>query len=435
MKKLLLIALFASISFAGVAQKTNTTAVEKKLERSDKAIADERKAKNFNVWIDRANVLLEAATIYTSKLLADFPVAQVTGPSMLGEPTSIEEETVSGVVYSKYVYPKIDLFVNAQGNIAFWIAKEDLREDVLNLAYDALAKAKELNDKTFARNNKVKTLIENLTSEFSTVGRTNYMLGAPLVGAELFEGAFKTKELEGVFDTISLYFAGICYFEGGDFENAKKKFEHMISVGAYEDGMSYFYLAGSQEKLNETKEAIATYEAAFEKYPSNSSIMGGLINAYIASDENPEKLIELIKKAQEVDPSNVSLYLVEAQIWDKIGNKENAYAALNIAMEKDAQNTNARYNYAVFKIMESDAIVNEANKVDINDTKTYDAMMKQVEELRKESIVKLEECYALAPTDANFIDLLRQMYFVCRDYNDGEYQKKYDEFNAKHPAQ
>ncbi len=160
--------------------------------------------------------------------------------------------------------------------------------------------------------------------------------------------------------------------------------------------------------------------------------MGGLINAYINADRDPEEIIKLIHNAEELDPKNTSLYQVEAQIWDQAGKMDEAYAALDKAIAIDPTVVNAHYNYAVFKVLESDALVEAANKLDINDVKGYNDMVTKAENLRKESVAKLEQCLEMEPANETVISLLSQMYFICRDYSD-EYTQKYNDFKAAHP--
>lgn len=431
MKKFLVVALMASLSLVSVAQK-NTAALEKKLAKSDLTIADEKKAQSLSTWVDRADLLIEAGTVYSSTLISDMPIATFTA---LGEPSEIEEVQVSSSQLSKYIYEAVDVYVDETGMISLWDVKKELVPDALVESYNALVKGKEVDAAGFAKSSKVETSVADLSAEFNTIGRTQYLLGNHKVGGKNFQYAFRTKDLRGEVDSMALYFAGICYFEGGDYAQAEKIFSEMNALGANEDGLTQYYLACSLEEQGRVAEAIVIYEEAFAMYPSNSHIMGGLINAYIASNESPEKLISLIEKAQSLDPKNISLYLVESQIWDKIGDREEAYSALDDALAIEPNNSDAHFNYAVFMIIESDALVDEAAKVDFNDTETYDALMARVEELRINSIVKLETCYQINPENQNVITLLRQMYFVCRDYDNGSYQAKYDEFNAQYPAQ
>ncbi len=430
MKKILFIALAALTTVAASAQSKEAQAILKKIEKSDAAIADAKKAAKINTWIDRADLLTEAAAVYTSNLVAQTPIAQLS--LLLGEPTDIVEATLQGVPFSKYIYPTLELYVDEMGTAIYWEATQEVREGAAFEAIEALEMAKEVNAKSFATSSKSSSVVNELSAELNSVGRNLYAIGKLEKAGEAFMGAYEVKQLKGQVDTTAFYFSGICYFEAEQYTQAQEIFEQMLAMGSTQEGLTYYYLAGCFEKQEDLEKAITIYEEGFTKFPENASLMGGLINAYILAERSPDELIKLIEKAQSLDPKNVSLYLVEAQIWEQNGNRVESYSALDQALAIDPNNMHAMYNYAVFKVMESDALVEEANKLDINDHATYDKMMDQVTELRKEALTLLEECYAIYPQEASIIDLLRQMYFICRDYGD-EYKAKQDAFNASHP--
>lgn len=430
MKKLIIIAAALTLSIAATAQSSRgADAAKKKIERSDAAIANAKKVGQINTWVDRASAFTDAALAYSSDLIADLPASQLA--VNLGDPTTIKDVVITGVPLSQYVYDKVDVYVNEMGLISFWNVKEEAVEGALFTALKSLEKAKEINAKDFTKSSRATNAIDRLFAEMSTVARSNYMLNNFKEAAEEFGGAYETMALKGSVDTISLYYSGICYSSAGDFAEAKKIFEKLISIGADQEGYSYHYLAISIEKLGEIDKALETFETGFAKYPANAAIMGGLINIYMTQDKNPEKLTDIIKQAQTVDPKNVSLYLVEAQVWDKLGNKENTYKALEKAIEIEPTNIQAYYNYALFKIISSDALVKEADKLDMNDVKTYDSMMAEVKTLRIDGIALLEKAYALDTENTlEMGELLGQMYFVCRDYTP-ELLAKHEKFQAE----
>ncbi len=429
MKKLIILALAATMSVTAFAQSTKKAdEAKKKIERSDAAINDAKKQVQVGTWIDRSNAFVDAGTAYTSNLIAELPAAQMTTPNMLGAPKEIEPVELGGVTYDKYIYDKIDMYVTPEGMVSFWNAKEEVYPEAFTKALVALEKAKEISPKDFTKPGKALTAVDRLISEVSTVARNSYMIGQYKDGGKYFNCAFKAAGLKGELDTMSLYYSGLSYVEAEDFAQGKDIFEKMISVGAGQEGFAYSYLAFCLEKLGDVNKAIETYETGFNKFPENASIMGGLINIYLAQDKNPEKLIELIKKAQSVDTKNVSLYLVEAQIWDKIGNKDNTYAALDKAIQIDPTSMQAHYNYALYKLIASDAIVEEANKLPLNDTKTYNAMLEDVKVLRESAVELLEKAYELEASK-DLYETLGQIYYICRDY-DKKYQEGYEKYQA-----
>lgn len=426
MKKLLVLAA-ALLTVSAVAQNKEEEAVQKKLDRSNAAIADAKKSANITTWIDRANVYIDVATVYTNKLIAGFAAEPIL--ATLGTATTTETATIGGVTMTKYVFPFVEVYVNGEGIIQFWHATKEYVKDALHESYLNLKKAKEVSAKDFVR--RAETTVARLDNQFQTDGRAAYGLGKPEVAAKLFDGSVMTKELVGSIDTVSLFYAGVAYNDAKNYKEALVRFEKALSYGYFVDGSIYYYIGSCQEQLGEKEKAIATYEAGFAKYPQSQAIMAGLINAYMVGGKNPDQLIQIIKKAQSLDPKNASLYLVESNVWEKMGKKEEAEAAMIKATEIAPDDFNVYYNYAILKILQAEGLTTAANKLDLNDTKNYNAMVDQAVAAQKVAIEKLERAHQIDPANSGAIDLLRQLYYPRRD-DSPEMLQRYQFFNDLH---
>lgn len=426
MKKLLILAA-ALLTVSAVAQNKDEEAVQKKLDRSNAAIADAKKSASIATWVDRANVYVDAATVYTNKLIAGFAAEPVL--AALGAATSTETTKVGAVEMTKHIYPFVEVYVGADGTIQYWSATKEYIKDALGEAYKSLLKAKEVSAKDFTR--RAETTVNRLDNIFQTEARAAYGLGKPAAAAKLFDGSVRTKELLGSIDTVSIFYAAVAYNEAKEYKEALVRFEKALSYGYVADGGIYYYIGACQEQLGQKDQAIATFETGFAKYPQNQAIMAGLINAYMVSGKNPEQLIEIIKKAQSFDAKNASLYLVESNVWDKLGKKEEAEAAMVKATEIAPDDFNVFYNYAILKILQAEELTTAANKLDLNDTKNYNAMIAQAVESQKVAIQKLERAYEIDPKNDGAVDLLRQLYFPRRD-DSPEMLQRYQFFNDLH---
>lgn len=431
MKKLFLIVCAAALSFSAAAQTKAEITVQKKLDKSDLAIENPKKAGAIATWITRADAYADAAMVYTSKLLAEIPAAQLVSSAIAGEPKAIEDAVVGDVPCSKYVYDNFDVYVSADGMVQFWNVTKEMVPGAMDIAIENLEKAKSINPADYMKNIKANNIADKINTELMTSGVSAYNLNDYDKAFKSFEGAFDVQMTVGKYDTLAYYYAGLCSVDAEEYEKGVEIFESLISHNFLQEGMSYYYLATSLKGLDKIDEYVAIYETAFQQFPEQVNIMAGLINAYIDTNRNPEDIVLLIKKAQELNPTNISLYLVEADIWDKAGKLDEAYAALDKALEVDPNSLAAYYNYAVKQVLESDALVSKANKLDINDVKGYNDMVSQAEELRKAAVVNLEKCLEIEEGNEIVVDLIGQMYFVCRSYGD-EYQAKYDAFQAKY---
>ncbi len=421
----------AALTLGAAAQTKAEKAIQKKLDKSDVAIENPKKAGKVATWLDRSDLYMDAAMVFTKNLIANIPAAQLTSSSIAGEPKTIEEVTIGQNAYSKYVYPQFDVYVNMNGMVEFWSVKKEMIPDAMFESVAVLAKAKEVDEEAFMKSSKAKKVAERITAEMSATGQNNYRLEDYSLAGKDYNGAFAAQELIGNFDTISCYYSGICYVYAKEFDKALPVFEKLVSVNYLEEGQILDYLAICQKETGDVEGSVKTYEEAFKQFPTSTAVMGGLINAYMAIEKSPEDIVILIKQAEEIDPTNVSLYLVEADIWKKAGNQPNAYLALDKAIEVAPDNVVAYFNYAVHKVLESDEIVGKAQKLDNNDVKGYNDLITKAENLRKESVALLEKAVEIDPSNTASVDLLGQMYFICRDLGD-EYAKKNEEFKAKY---
>lgn len=427
MKKLLILAA-ALLTLSAAAQTKEADALKAKLEKSDAAIADAKKAANSKTWIDRANLKVDAATIFTAtKLVAGMTAEQIMAPAMAGKPISIEDVTISGAPMSKYSYDHFDMYANEEGVVQFWVAKTEILPNALNTAIEDLQKAKELNPKDFNKDAKGAFAVDRICNELYTSASNNYMLAKKSDAAMLFELAAKARSLNGIVDTAAYFNAGVVYFEDSKFDKALPLFEKVDQMGYMGDGTMSYYISTCLDKVGQKDKALAIAEAGFAKYPSNTALVTGLINLYLSSNQNPDKLIALIGKAQELDPKNSSLYLVESDIYTKLGQQDKAYEAINKALELDPKNYNTLYNLGIMKMLESDGLVKEAEALPISDNEGYDKLKKRIVELRTQAVDSFEKALEVDPKNADLVELLGQLCFTLRD--DGQEMKaKHDKY-------
>lgn len=409
MKKVLILAA-AVLSLSSVAQNKDEVAITKRLTKNDLSVADAKKTLQPSTYLDRASIYIDAANVYTSKFIAGFDSQLLEMGDSIALPQDI---TLAGKVMSKRQYPNVNIYVSQDGVLQYWETTKDFMPGALDKALENLKKVKSMDPKYFS--NRAESVVARLDNQFQTDAMNSYNLGKPAVAAKLFDGSYDTKELIGKVDTTSLYYAGVAYQEAGDYKKSLERFEKALSFNYTQDGTVYYYIGACQEELGDDEKAIETFQNGFGKYPANQAILSGMINIYLKTNKNTDKLISIVKKAQELDPKNVSLYLVEGTVWDKLGNREKSEQAMDKAIEIDSKNFTVYYNYGVLKIMQSDALVTEANKLDYNDKANYDRLINESIELQKMAIEKLEKAYELDPNSDMTIDLLRQLYFPRRD--------------------
>ena len=267
-----------------------------------------------------------------------------------------------------------------------------------------------------------------------------YMLGDMKKASSLFAQAASAVAGEPVneVDTTATYNAGFTAWMSKDYASAKEYFNTCIEAGYFEDGEVYAKLADCQLNLADTTAAKTTLENGFEAFPQNQSILIGLINYYIGSGDEPDRLFALLDKAKENEPNNASLYYVEGNIYKELGRLDEAVASYNKSYEID---NNYAFGLIGIGILYYEQALDLQDKAqnEFDDAK-YTALVEQFEAALKNAIDPFEKAFTVSKDESikvSIAEYLKNIYYRFRDqdqkYADG--YKKYDAVVASGRAQ
>lgn len=412
MKKLFLILAAAATTLAASSQTKELDNLNKRLTKSDETIADPKKAGSIATWIERAEAMQAASTAYTKDLIAGFSIEQTL--TLIGEePNSIEEVEVGGKKQKQYIFDNFDIYVDENGQVAFWNTKNEFRTGAGQGAFDALKKAYEIDPSGFA--SKGYLTGSKLLNQFNTDGMNLYNLDKKAEAAEIFAKAVETNQLLGNTDSVMIYYTGVAYSEAGNYGKALEYMTKAKEIGYDQAGGVDFYIAYIQDKEGKKEDAIATLENGLVKYPTDERMVTQLINLYMEAKRSPDKIVSMLQKAKELDPKNVSLYMVEGNLWEQMGDSPKAKKAFLAATEADPTNFVGFMNAGILTAREGDKLVEKANKLDINDVKGYNALIEQAVPFYDEAIKYLEKAHELNKKDSHVVEMLKGLYFPKRD--------------------
>lgn len=430
MKKLLLaLSLILSISLG--AQNKDAEKGIKDLEKAQKEAANPKKATNPATWLKVSDAY---ATIY------DAPIKSIwLGASQLELKVilkdqrilSSEAKSVNGVPYNIDSYSDKDLYYGQDGTLAAWVVtKPYLGGDLLKLAMESLDKAAET-----ANGSKNKDVAERLSlmkGRYFNEGMNSYTLGDFKAASLHFEEAAKisVNPLVNVPDTTIMYYAGITANMYGDSERAIKFFEMALANNFDSKGDLYSNLSESYKKSENIEKAKEILLAGFTKYPLNQSILVSLINIYLETNDDPNKVLDLIRKAQENEPKNASLYYAEGNVWKKLDNIEKAIECYKKSVDVDPAYVFG--SFAVGTTYYDKAVDIQTKAADEMDDKKYEEMVKQLEEYLELSIAPFENAYNTAQdkdVKAIVAEYLKNIYFRFREKGDS-FMEGYKKYNA-----
>ena len=328
MKKLFLIlALAASMQVAGAQVKT-IAAAKSAAESAQKAADDAKKATKFATWLKLGQSMIDA---YGAPLGEGWIGAseQELALVMSSKPLSEEQVEIGGQPYIKKVYDTKNYYFNANGQLAIMEVTEPIYEDALDRAVEAYKKAYELDEKA-SKTKEILSAISTIDQKYNDQAYTAYTMGDLAKASELFEkAAAASVAVPGSqLDTNAVYNTGYTAFMAENYDRAKEFFQKSIDSGYDgENGEAYAKLAAIAEKQGDKEGSKNILETAFTKYPQSQSILIGLINCYLESGSDTDRLFELVNEAKANEPDNPSLYYVEGNIRSQLGQEAEAFAA------------------------------------------------------------------------------------------------------------
>ena len=432
MKRILIaLAVLLSVQVADAQTKT-PEAAKKAVESAEAAAANPKKAAKLATWTKLASAYMDAysAPAGAAWLGASKQELQILMGNQ--KPISTENVVVAGDQLVKEVYADKEFYYNVNGQLAIINVTKPVVEDVLAKAAEAYKKAGELDVKG-SKSKDIMAGLANVASKYIDDGMNCYQFGDLAKASQLFEKAANVSAIAPLskVDTTALYNAAYTAWAGKDYERAKNFFEKCLAANYYYDGGEVFAKLGDvYTNLGDAKKGAETLEKGFVKFPQSQSILIGLINYYMTSGENTDRLFSLIDEAKKNEPNNASLYYVEGNIYKELKNIEKAvesyYKCAEINPEYEFGYIGAGILYYELAIELQEKAGNEL------DDKKYNELVGQLEQALKDALDPFEKAYAVSKDDqlkVSVAEYLKNIYY--RFYSNGpEYEagyKKYDE--------
>lgn len=434
MKKIFLVLAMAA-SLLGVnvqAQVKSVAAAKSAVEKAAKDVANPKKNTKADPWIKYGKAILDSRTAITGSVWAGMTMQelQILGAAL--KPISEEQVVVAGEAMNKFVYADKNLYFNANGQLQIIEVTVPVVENDLGLAFEAYTKAAEL-DAAGKKTKDIVTGLDNVTKAFNEAAYNAYYLGNNKEASILFEQA-ATASATAPYSTLdkdAIYNAAWTAWSASELDRAKTLFQKGIDEGyAGADGEAYAKLADIAVKQGNVAASKDYLEAGFKKHPQSQSILVGLINYYMTSGENTDRLFELIGEAKKNEPENASLYYVEGQIHEKLGHGEEA---VNSYRESTTVNPNYEFGYIGEGIYFYNKAVDLQTKAseELDDAK-YMALIGEFEVALKSCIAPFEKAFEVSNDNEvklSVAEYLKNVYFRFRTEN-ADYQAKYDKYAA-----
>ena len=431
-KVLISLLLLLFVAQANAQVKAAADAV-KALDKVKAEVANPKKAANPASWVKLGNAF---ADCYDAPIKGLWQGASQMEAKMLLKDQQIlasGQEEKNGRVFSVDQYADKTLYYDENGALAAWVIKEPALKDANALveSFNAFAKANELD----VKGSQKKVLVEQmkaLQSRFVNEAMSHYTLGENKLAADNFENSLKVSghALLNVVDSTIMYYTAVTAAMAGDHARAIKFLEECTKISFDQNGDVYSTLADCYKKTGDTVKAKEVLNTGFLKYPTSQSVLVALINLYMETNDDSNKLLDLLKTAQANEPNNPSLYYAEGNVYLKFNDFEKAIAAYQQSAKIDPNYFWAYFSEGKAYYDQAVAIQEQANME--SDDNKYVELLDKLDKSLESSLAPLETAFTKAEDKElkeYVAELLKNVYFRFRDKSE-EYKANYEKYNS-----
>ena len=429
MKKLFVVLALAGSLQVAFAQKP-AAEMQKNVDKALAATKDAKKAAKPATWAKLAEAYMAAYNNPTANVTLG--IDKTTFTMMNKEkPISTSPVQIEGQTYEKMQFANYDAYFNAAGMLVITnVTHPSVEGDLLGEAVKAYAKAYELGEKA----EKVDPKLQEIATKYYEEAYSAYQLGDMKKAALLFKGAADASLTPpcSVPNYDAAYNAGFVATAAKEYDLAEEYFNLCLKNDYTSEGNIYANLSQCSLAKADTLAAKNYLATGLTKYPDNESILTSLINLYLQTNEDPEKIVELLDEAKKVMPNNPSLYYVEGNIYVGVKNYEKAIAAYDKALGVDPNYDFAYYGKGNVALKKAEDLIAERDALDVREWKKYDELNDQVIETYKTAVEPFEKCYEISKNDAvkaSAADFLKRLCFTLRNV-DPKYQEGYDKWKV-----
>ncbi len=438
MKRVLFaLALIASVQVASAQQVKSVAAAQKAVEKALVAAQDEKKGTKEATWLKLGKAYTDA---YDAPKGAGWIGAGRQELAIIladDKPIASDVVEVSGTQMVRDSFATRNYYYNANDQLQLIVVTKPVYPDALEKAAEAYAKAWSLDEKGKKKKDITAALakIEGcLVDEAYNAYSFNHLDKACYYFAKAAD--VSSQAPSETIDTSAVYNAGLTAWmlaqnDSSMLDFSKKYLEESVSLGYYgEEGDAYAKLADIADREGNHQLQQEYLETAFVKFPQSQAVLVGLINYYLSTGGNTDRLFELIDAAKQNEPNNASLYYVEGNINLQLGNEEAAVEAYRKCAE-----INPEYEFGY--IGEGQFWYNKA--VDIQDRASaemdnakYEALMGEFNVALKNCIEPFEKAFNITKDESIKLAICEYLKQACYrfSYDDPVYKEKYDYYDG-----
>lgn len=449
MKKIIMMVAAALIftAPASMAQKIKAETYQAKLEKSDAAIANPKKAAKISTWLSRGEDYFNALQAPVSSLFVSMEASMLK--LTCGDPVSTKNKKMNGKTYRIMKYPYFDAYI-LDNKLVGWKVTDQIAPNAAQTAYEAYAKAYEM-DPTEA---KVKAGLEKLSNYYAQIGDISNSLSDYELGAEAYIKVYDIQNHPSynIASPMMLYYAGYMYTIGASdnaslFPKGVDALNRAVEAGYPElelkdaemedkdKGNIFYYLYHCHygQKDQDASHILKAKEAlvkGVEIFPKNQRIIDALTQLYTTEEGigDPSELIDIIDGAIAADSSNADLWFARGRVYFALKDFDNCIASFTKYTELTPDLFDGHFYLGLFYIYKGDGMNDEISNKTYTENAAYAKDIQAANEVYAAAIPILERAHEINPTDLSTVEYLKSLCFRLRD-EDG-IMDKYTKYNT-----
>ena len=282
-----------------------------------------------------------------------------------------------------------------------------LAPNAADVAFEAFNNVKKYDTKNTYEGELALNLI-NLTNLYYHLAADGYNSGDYDAAIDGYQKVVAISELDGRFDTIAAYDAGMASVLANKPELAAKYFQKCVDVD-FRNPSLFIYYSKSAKQLGDTTRAFEILALGRERFPEEKGIQLEETQLYLETGKN-DQLIRNLEEAIAADPTNANLYRILGQTYENIGETEKAIDSYEKAIEIQPDFSDAIYNIGAIYVNQASELYLEANDLPFDENEKYTKLHNEADEYLKLALPYLEKSVELNPDDAALISALKSAY-------------------------
>lgn len=398
----------------------NYSALERKLEKSNEEIQDEKDKMKAKTWYERGELFLDIHEVNIEFIRMGMPSSEAK--LYLQQPNEIKTVQEGGRTFEHHVYDRITL-IYENDVLQDFVETKVIHPDPLQEALSAFKEAIRLDEKD-KLNKRIQEELENMKrmAEADAIRHfTKDEYDKALAKFELILEASETEVYDNYVDSVVIYNAALAAKNAGKHELAAMYFEKATEIG-YGGSDAYYLLKNEYVALGDSAKAFDALQRGHQMYPDTSLILFELVNYYLSVGD-ADKGMEFLNLAQEQERGNPSIYFAKGTLYEKMGEKEKAMEAYKESLEVDPEFFNSWFNIGALHFNNAVELYDIANtKEDVDE---YNAAKEKADEELKRAIEPMEKAYELNPEEKSTLETLQTIYYRL------QMTDKYEEVKGK----